>query len=127
MNSNEWALYDGIRKEAVSKLSKLDEQNEKAEEAGEKKDNVSFPSAVDATEAQASKLSSNAFKEDWKHGSSKMEKFLDELDQVLSRGVGCLYFLNSPLFSQSFNRSYEQDQLKTFISTVKHQECKEPS
>ena len=42
MNSNEWALYDGIRKEAVSKLSKLDEQNEKAEEAGEKKDNVSF-------------------------------------------------------------------------------------
>ena len=31
-------------------------------------------------------------KEDWKHGSSKMEKFLDELDQVLSRGSRVLVF-----------------------------------
>ena len=53
-------------------------------------------------------------KEDWKHGSSKMEKFLDELDQVLSRGSRVLVFSQFTSFLAIVQQELRARSIKNF-------------
>ena len=86
MSPNEWALYDGVRKEAVSKLTKIEAEKEEAENAGEKAENVSFQVLSMSLKLRQASCHPMLLKEDWEHGSSKMDKFFEQLELVLSRG-----------------------------------------
>ena len=54
-------------------------------------------------------------KEDWEHGSSKMDKFFEQLELVLSRGVGCLCSLKFTSFLKLLKMSLKGVLSEAFI------------